>query len=72
MVDLANKDFGQTTDYIVTFPAGSTKQPVDIPIIDDNAFEFDETFKLEISIPKEAAIAGLTDGCDLITSSVTV
>jgi len=34
--------------YTVTFPAGMTRVPFDVPIIDDNTFEGNETFMLTI------------------------
>ena len=44
---------------------------MNIPII-DNVYEGDETFQLEISVPEEAVAAGVIDGCDPYTPSVTV
>ena len=66
---LAVDDFGPSKNYTVTFTDGSTRQSVNIPIIADDVCESDETFQLEISVPKEAVAAGITLGCD---SSVTV
>ena len=45
---------------------------MNIPIITDNVSEGDETFQLEISVPEEAVAAGVIDGCDPFTPSVTV
>ena len=45
---------------------------MNIPIITDNVYEGDETFQLEISVPEEAVAAGVIDGCDPFTPSVTV
>ena len=56
----------------MTFPAGSTRQSVDIPIINDTVLELDETFSLEISVPEAAVRAGVIDGCDPFTPRRTV
>ena len=43
-------DYGDfdTTQYIVTFPAGTSCSSLDIPIIDDLESEDDETFRITI------------------------
>ena len=56
----------------MTFPAGSTRQSVDIPIINDTVLELDETFSLEISVPEATVRAGVIDGCDPFTPRRTV
>ena len=57
----------------MTFPAGSTRQSVEIPIINnDTVFELDETFSLEISVPEATVRAGVIDGCDPFTPRRTV
>ena len=69
---IAGEDFGPSQNYPVTFPAGSTRQSVNIPIINDSIHELDENFQLEISVPDVAVAAGVIDGCDPFTPSVTV
>ncbi len=69
---IAGKDFGPSQNYTVTFPAGSTRQSVNIPIINDTVFELDETFQLEIIVPEAAVRAGVIDGCDPFTPRQTV
>ena len=56
----------------MTFPAGSTRESVDIPIINDTIYELDETFSLEISVPEATVRAGVIDGCDSFTPRQTV
>ena len=56
----------------MTFPAGSTRQSVNIPIVNDTMFELDESFQLELSVPEAAVRAGIIDGCDPITARRTV
>ena len=68
---LAGEDFGPSKSYPVTFHHGSLRQSVNIPIIDDNVYEFDETFQLEI-ISSLAVAYGVIDGCGLFAPSVTV
>ena len=43
-------DYGEfdTTQYIVTFPAGTSCSSFDIPIYNDTASEDDETFRVTI------------------------
>ena len=43
-------DYGDndTTQYIITFPAGTSCSSFDIPIIDDDTSEDDETFRVTI------------------------
>ena len=46
--------------YTVTFPAGMTNVPFDIPINDDNVFEGSETFMLTIdpnSLPNDVSVS---------------
>ena len=69
---IAFEDFGPSQNYSVTFPAGSITQSVNIPIIDDSVYELDETFQLEINVPETAVAAGVINGCDPFTPSVTV
>ena len=45
---------------------------MNIPIIDDDDYEFEETFQLEISVPEAAVAADMIDGCDPYTPTVTV
>ena len=45
---------------------------MNIPIINDNVYELEETFQLEISVPEAAVAAGVIDGCDPYTPSATV
>ena len=45
---------------------------MNIPIIDDDDYEFEEAFQLEISVPEAAVAAGVIDGCGPYTPSVTV
>ena len=68
---VAGEDFGPSQNYTVTFPAGSTKQSVDIPIINDTVLEPDETFSLEISVPEATVRAGVIGSCDPFTPTVT-
>ena len=56
----------------MTFPAGSTRQSVNIPIINDTMFELNESFQLELSVPEAAVRAGVIDGCDPFTPRRTV
>ena len=37
---------------------------MNIPIINDNISELEETFQLGISVPEAAVAAGVIDGCD--------
>ena len=69
---IVDKDFGPPEKYIVTFLARSIRQSVKIPIINDNVFELDETFKLEINIPEEAVAVGVRDGCHSFTPIVKI
>ncbi len=69
---IAGEDFGPSENYTVTFPAGSTRQSVNIPIINDTVLELDETFQLELSVPEAAVRAGVIDGCDPVTPRQTV
>ena len=69
---IVDKDFGPPENYIVMFPAGSIRQSVDIPIINDDVFELDETFKLEIKVPEEAFAFGVRDGCHSFTPIVKI
>ena len=69
---IAGEDFGPSQNYTVTFPAGSTRQSVNIPIIKDTVFELDETFQLQLSVPEVAVRAGVIDGCDPFTPRQTV
>ena len=69
---IAVEDFGPSQNYSVTFPAGSITQSVNVSIIDDNIYELNETFQLEINVPETAVAAGVINGCDLFTPSVTV
>ena len=66
---VAGEDFGPSQNYTVTFPAGSTRQSVDIPIINDTVLEPDETFSLEISVPEAAVTAGIIGSCDPIVAT---
>ena len=70
--NLAGNDFGPSQNYTVNFIAGSISQSVNIPIIIDNINEGNETFQLVISVPEEAVAAGVIDGCDPFTPSVTI
>ena len=45
---------------------------MNIPIVNDNVYELDETFQLELSIPEAAVRAGVIDGCDPFTLRETV
>ena len=45
---------------------------MNIPIINDNFYDPDEIFQLEISVPEAAVAAGVIDGCDPFTPSVNV
>ena len=69
---IAGEDFGPSQNYTVTFPAGSTRQSVNIPIINDTVLEPDETFQLELSVPEAAVRAGVIDGCDPFTPRQTI
>ena len=49
-------DYGEinTTQYIVTFPAGTSRSSFDIPIHNDTVSETDESFRItimEVSLP---------------------
>ena len=44
---------------------------MNIPIINDNVYECEETFQLEISVSEATVVAGV-DGCDPYTPSATV
>jgi len=69
---LVDVDFGPPQNYTVNFPAGSTRGSVDIPITNDDLYELDETFQLEISVPEAAVRAGVIVGCDPFTPSLNV
>ena len=71
-VDLVGKDFGPPQSYTITFPAGSTKQSLNIPITNDNVYEADETFQLEINVPERAVRAGVIGDCNSYTPSLNV
>ena len=43
---------------------------MDIPIINDNFLEPDETFQLQISVPKAAVRAGVLDVSDAIVTLI--
>jgi len=45
---------------------------VNISITNDDFYELDETFQLEISVPEAAVEAGVIDGCDPFTPSLHV
>ena len=45
---------------------------MNIPIVNDTAYELDETFQLELSVPEAAVRAGVIDGCDPITPRKTI
>ena len=45
---------------------------MNITIINDNIFELDETFKLEINVPEEAVAVGVRDGCHSFTPIVNI
>ena len=64
---IAGEDFGPSQNYTVTFPAGSTRQSVNIPIINDTVSEPDEIFQLDLSVPEAAVRAGVIDRCDPFT-----
>jgi len=62
--------------YAVTFPAGQTSIPFDVPIIDDNAVEGDKNFRLTImrkllpndvtrDKPGRATLTIVDDDCEL-------
>lgn len=52
---LAGEDYVALTDSIVTIPAGQTCVPVTISILDDDFYEGDETFNVELSNPSSNA-----------------
>ena len=43
---------------------------MNIPIVNDNVYELDETFQLELSVPEAAVRAGVIDGCDPIVTII--
>ena len=45
---------------------------MNIPIINDDDFELDESFQLELSVPEAAVRAGVIDGCDPFTPERTI
>ena len=45
---------------------------MNIPIIDDDVYEFGETFQLEINVPDAVVAAGVIHGCHSFTPSITV
>ena len=45
---------------------------MNIPIINDDVFELDETFKLEIKVSEEATMVGIRVGCHLFTPVVKI
>jgi len=57
----------QTTNGTVTFPPGSTAQPLDIPICGDTTDEFDETLFVNLTNPSNATI-GDPQGLGVITN----
>ena len=61
---LAGSDYGPSQNYTVTFPAGSTRQSLTIPIINDSIYERNETFQLQLHVPEATVRAGVIDGCD--------
>ena len=69
---IAGKDFGHSQNYPVTFLTGSITQSVNIPIIDDNFYELNETFQLEINVSETAVATGVIDGCDPFAHGITV
>ena len=58
VIYVAGEDFGPSQWYLVTFYHGSLRQSVNIPIIDDNVYEFDETFLLQIFHFEHGIIGG--------------
>ena len=62
---LAGSDYGPSQNYTVTFPAGSTRQSLTIPIINDSICEHNEAFQLKFSVPEATVKAGIIDGCDI-------
>ena len=45
---------------------------MNIPIINDDVFELDETFKLEIKVSEEATMVGIRVGCHSFTPVVKI
>ncbi len=56
-----DNDF-ESTNGSGVIPAGQTTASVSVPIHDDQKYESDETFTLEISLPSAPAVAILSDG----------
>ena len=45
---------------------------MEIPIIDDDVFEFSEDFQFTLDVPEAAVRAGVIDGCDPFTAEGSV
>ena len=58
-------------DYPVILPAGSTKETLSIPIVDDDIVELDKTFFLTLVIPQQAQDTGVLRG-DPYMATVTI
>ena len=69
---IAGVDFGPSQNYTVTFPAGSTRQSVEIPIIDNSVREVTRDFQLTLDVPEAAVRVGVIDGCDPFTAERSV
>lgn len=57
----ANVDFSATA-ILVTFPAGTTSQTINVPITNDTVSEFSETFTVALSAPSGGAVLADTAG----------
>ena len=58
-------------DYPVILPAGSTKESISIPIVDDDIVELDKTFFLTLVIPQPTQDTGVMRG-DPYMATVTI
>ncbi|MEM9656599.1 MAG: Calx-beta domain-containing protein, partial [Actinomycetota bacterium] len=67
----AGADYTALTAQLVSFPANTQTVTVDVPILDDNAFEGDEDFTVNLSNPVNAAILD-NQGLVTITDDETV
>lgn len=74
---LAGEDYVALTDSVVTIPAGQTCVPVTISILDDDFYEGDETFNVELSNPssnatiiKQTGIVTIDDDEEVQTLSI--
>lgn len=55
----------------ITIPANTTRVPIAIEIVNDDLLERSETFRLNVMVPQESALLGITEG-DIPSTRVTI